>query len=119
MQMTNKTQSQMIGTALPSDLPSEPSADSMIDHIHTSGYAGAEAPVYGGSPLCAHCGAKIGACNVGRPRTKELILNCICAALLIASVLCVGHLLNSLAEHRFDKLFDRWVWHEPLDEWNL
>lgn len=119
MRMTNKTQSQGIGTALPSDLRSKLSTDSTIDDLHRPGLVQADSPVCSGSRVCAHCGAKIGAGHGGPLRAREFILNCVCGVLLIAVVLCVGYLLNSWAERGFDNLFDHWVWHEPLNDWNL
>jgi hypothetical protein len=119
MRMTNNTQSQRIGTALPSDLQSKRSTDSTIDGIHRPSFVQADHPVCGGCRVCAHCGAKIGTGQKGPLRTRDFILNCVCGVLLIAVVLCVGYLLNSWAERGFANLFDHWVWHEPLIDWNL
>jgi hypothetical protein len=38
---------------------------------------------------------------------------------LIALLLFIGSHFNSWAERLFDPVFDHWVWHEPLDDWNL
>ena len=65
MQMTNKTQSQRIGTTLLSDLRSEQSTDSVIDDIHWLGFVRAEAPVCDGSGVSGNCGAQIGVRDVG------------------------------------------------------
>lgn len=119
MPTTNKTQSQRVGTALPSDLLSERSTSATIDGIQRPGFAREDPPVRSGSRVCAHCGAKIDAGDGGTLRPREFILNCVCGVLLIAVVLCVGYLLNSSAERGFDNLFDHWVWHEPLNDWNL
>jgi hypothetical protein len=118
MWMTNKTQSQRIGTALPSDLRFKHSIDSTIGGIRRPSSLQTDPPVCGGSRVCAHCGAKIGAGHQRPLRTAELILNGFCCMLLIAVALCVVHFLNSWAERGFDSLFDHWVWHEPLNYWN-
>jgi hypothetical protein len=119
MRMTKMTQSQRIGIALPSDLPSERSTDSTIDSIHRPSFVQAESLVCSGSRVCVHCGAKMGAFQVRPLRTREFILNCLCVVLLIGVFLVVGYLLHSWAEHGFDDLFDHWRWHEPLNDWNL
>jgi hypothetical protein len=55
MQMTNKTQSQMIGTALPSDQPSERRTYSTIGGIHRPGSGCAEVHVCCCGRVCALC----------------------------------------------------------------
>ena len=119
MWITNKTQSQRIGTALPSDLPSEWRTESTVGGSHKPSSLQASPPGCSGSRVCSHCGAKIGVHHLGPQGTAELILNCLYCVLLIAIVLCVGYLLNRWAERGLDNLFDHWVWHEPLNDWNL
>lgn len=118
MWMTNKMQSPRIAMALPSEALSE-RTDSAIDGIHGPSSVQADPPVCSGSRVCAHCGAEIGARHERPLRTREFILNCLCVVLLIAVVLCVGYSLNLWAEHGVDNFFDHWVWHEPLNDWNL
>lgn len=118
MQMTIKTQSPKIDTALPSDPQSEWTS-SAGDVTHRTTSVRAKSPVGSGSRVCSHCGAKIDVCHVEPLRTPELIFNCLCVVLLIAVVWCVGYLFNSWAEHGFDNFFDHRIWHEPLRDWEM
>lgn len=119
MPMTNKMQSQRIDTALPSDLISERNTDSTISGVHPQLFVHTDAPVCCDSRVCVQCRAKNGVRQVEPLRAPEFILNCLCCVLLIAFLLGVGYILNSWAERGFDNLFDHWVWHEPLNDWNL
>lgn len=116
MQMTNKTLGQRIVTALRFDLQYEQKA---IDGVRRPSVVHGESHVRSGSRVRACCGAESGERGVRRLRRPEVILGTFSVLLLIAVVLFAGHLLNSRAKRGFDNLFDRWVWHEPLDDWNL
>jgi hypothetical protein len=119
MRMTNKTRSQRIGTALPSELPSGRSTEAAIDGKHqVPSFIQTGSSVCPTTPVCVHCGAKISVRPGGRPRALQFILNCLGVVLMILAVLLVVHLLNSWAEHRFDTFFDHGAWHEPLNDWN-
>jgi hypothetical protein len=69
--------------------------------------------------VCALCGANCTARHARGFRTSDLILCCLSSVVLIALLLFVGSHFNSWAERLFDPVFDHWVWHEPLDDWNL
>ena len=66
-----------------------------------------------------HCGTNNGFHRTKRFWTGELILGCFSGVLLVGLLLFIGNALNSWTERGFDNLFDHWVWHEPLDDWNL
>jgi hypothetical protein len=119
MWMTNRTPSQRIGTALQSNSPSERRAGPTINGTQRPGFVQAESPVSSGSRVCTQSGVKIGSRHLGEHRILELILNCLCVVLLIVVVVSVGYRFYSWAERGFDKFFDGWAWHEPLNDWNL
>jgi hypothetical protein len=114
--MTNRTKSQRIGTASPSDVPLERSTRSTIDSIYKPASVRPESPVRTGGRACADYGVKLGA-RYERPQALELILNCLFVLLMIAVVLSAGYLINSWAERGFDNFFDGWFWHEPHNDW--
>ena len=104
MRMQNRT----ISTAPPSNPDIDPDSSATMDQIQREG------------PSCIHCGASMGGYRGERLRAGEIALNIVCGALLIAIFVSATCFLNSWSEHKFQHLFEhRWVWHEPLDDWNL
>jgi hypothetical protein len=119
MRTKTMTQSQRIGTVLPSDFESKRGTDSRVNGTHRPSFVRDGFPVCSDRRVCAHCGSEIQGRHPRPLQAQELILNCLCCAVLIAVVLSVGHFLYSSAERDFDHLFDGWVWHEQLPSWNL
>ena len=67
-----------------------------------------------------YCGASISVYRVERLHGGEIALNIVCGALLIAVFVSATYFFSSWSKHEFLHLFEhRWVWHEPLDNWNL
>jgi hypothetical protein len=67
-----------------------------------------------------HRGASVSVYRVERLHAGEIALNIVFGALLIAIFVSVTYFFNSWPEDGFQHLFEhRWVWHEPLNDWNL
>ena len=100
-------------------LPFEPVRESANRSIRGQGSNLSEIPVTYEGQVCIHCGAN----NGGRPARHfwalDLILGCLSCVLVVSLLLFVGSLLHSWMERTKDHVFDHWVWHEPLDDWNL
>lgn len=102
------TQSRRISTAPPSNPDIDPDSSSIMDQVQRESFR------------CVHCGASIGGYQVERPHAGEIALNIVSGVLLIAIFVFATYFFNSWSEHEFQHLFDHhWVWHEPLDDWNL
>jgi hypothetical protein len=103
-----RMQSRMISTEPPSNPHIDAGSSSAVDQVQREG------------SRCVHCGAIVDVYRVERLRVGEIALNIVCGALLIAIFVSVTCFFNSWSEHAFQHLFEhRWVWHEPLDDWNL
>jgi len=102
------TRSRRISTATPSNPDIDPDSSSTMDQVQREG------------SRCVHCGASMGVYRVERLHAGEIALNVVCGVLLIAIFVSVIYFFNAWSEHAFQHLFDhRWVWHEPLNDWNL
>jgi hypothetical protein len=100
--------SRKISTAPPSNPDLDAGASPAVDQIQSDG------------SRCIHCGASMGVYRVEKLHAGEIALNIVCGALLIAIFVSATCFLNSWSEHEFQHLFEHpWVWHEPLDDWNL
>ena len=102
------TRSRTISTAPPSNTDIDPDSSSTLEQVQREG------------SRCVHCGASIGVYRAEKLHAGEIALNIVCGALLIAVFVSVTYFFSSWSEHEFLDLFEhRWVWHEPLDNWNL
>jgi len=102
------TRSRRGSTAPPFKPNIDPGSSSTIDQLRDEG------------SRCVHCGANIGVSRVEKLHAVEIVLNIVSGLLLIAIFVSATYFFNSWSEHEFQHLFDhRWVWHEPLDDWNL
>ncbi len=119
MRIMNRTQSQKIDTALPSDVPCQRNVNPALDCAHRSEVSQAAIPVRNGRRICTLCGTDMGFRFVGPMRMPEFILSCLCILLWIAVVAFLGYLLVLRVERGFEHLFGGWMWHEPVDDWNL
>jgi len=102
------TQSRTINTVTPSNPDIDPDSSSTMDQVQREG------------PRCVHCGASMGVYRAERLRAGEIALNIVTGALLIAIFVSATCFFNAWSEHEFQHLFEHhWVWHEPLDDWNI
>jgi hypothetical protein len=103
-----RMQSRTICTVPPSNPDIDVGSSSAVDQVQREG------------SRCVHCGASAGVYRVERLHAGEIALNFVCGVLLIAIFVSAIYFFNSWSEHVFQHLFDhRWVWHEPLNDWNL
>ncbi|MBB6144404.1 hypothetical protein HNQ77_002356 [Silvibacterium bohemicum] len=102
------TRSRGIITAPPSNPESDSCSSPTRDQVQCEG------------PRCAHCGANMGAYRAERLHAGEIALNIVCSSLLVLIFVSATYFFNSWSEHEFQHLFEpHWVWHEPLDNWNI
>ena len=114
MRMTNKMKSMRIGTASSSEQGGNPRG------IPSRGSNLAKISVPYEGQSCAYCGSKSGARRIGLVWTGNLMLGCFSGVLMAGLLLFVVSLLNSSTERILDHhAFGHWVWHEPLNDWNL
>ncbi len=99
--------------------PSEPRSISTNHRIRNPGSCVSEIAVRNESNICFHCGANSGVRRARPCWAWDLILGCLSGVLLVSLLLLIGGLLNSWRDRIFDPAFNHWVWHEPLDDWNL
>jgi hypothetical protein len=95
-----------------------PSENSTNRGMRIPGSVLSEIPLSHEGQICIHCRTN-GPRLLRRVGTGELALGCIFGVLLVGSLLFTRSALNSGTQHTFDHFFDDWVWHEPLDNWNL
>ena len=102
------TRSRTISTTPPSNPDIDADSSTTMDQVQREG------------SRCVHCGANIGVYRVEKLHAGEIALNIVCGALLIAIFVSATYFFNSWSEHECLHLFEhRWVWHEPLDDWNI
>jgi hypothetical protein len=87
--------------------------------MHNPGCVLSESPPPHDGEVCVHCESNKQVHRVNQFWTGELMLGCLSGVLSVGLFLFIGSALNSWTERTFDHIFDHWVWHEPLDNWNL
>lgn len=99
--------------------PSEPDEGAKNHSMRSPDSVLAEIPLTHDGQVCVHCESNNQVHRVKRVWIGELVLGCVSGVLLGGLFLFIGSALNSWTERTVDHFFDHWVWHEPLDNWNL
>ena len=115
MTMRNKMKSSRIDIVS----PSEPDESAKNHSMRSPDSVLTEIPLPHHGQVCVHCESNNQVHRVKRVWIGELVLGCVSGVLLVGLLLFIGSALNSWTERAFDHFFDHWVWHEPLDNWNL
>jgi hypothetical protein len=68
------------------------------------------------SDRCELCGASL---RPARLSLAEMTANAVCGILLLTVLTLAGYVADKWLERNGHELFDRPVWHEPLDSWSL
>ena len=98
--------------------PSEPDEGAKNHSMRNADPVLTEIPLPHDGQVCVHCESNIQVHRVKRFWIWELVLGCVSGVLLAGLLLFIGSALKSWTERTIDP-FDHWVWHEPLDNWNL
>ena len=102
------TRSRRISTAPQSNPDIDADSSSTMDQVQREG------------SRCLHCGANMSAYRLEKLHAGKIALNIVCGALLIAIFVSSIYFFSSWSEHEVQHLFEhRWVWQEPLDDWNI
>ena len=65
--------------------------------------------------VCPRCGAQI---TQSRVSFREMAVTALCGCLLLAILVPACWMTEQWIERQSVRIFDRLVWHEPLDGWN-
>jgi hypothetical protein len=72
-----------------------------------------------GDHRCAMCGASLIPHSTDELHIGGLFLNAVCGLLVIVLFSASCCFFYSWSQEVVHHLSDRWVWHEPLDDWRM
>jgi hypothetical protein len=65
--------------------------------------------------VCPRCGTQVAPSRVS---IREMAVTVLCGGLLLSILIPACWLAQQWVERQDERMFERMIWHEPLDSWN-